>query len=119
VGWVVGGRGGINLLLVPLIRHFVIKHVLRVAPSQELSSSVLRQGRHVTLHAPRLPRRLLLGPHPLPKRGLVLLVLLGASELLEDHLNVVAFLVIIDLAHQRREIVARRDIKSVRQGRVG
>jgi hypothetical protein len=95
--------------------------MLRVAISQELPPSVLRQGRHVTLHSPRLPCRLLLGAHPLLKGLLVLLVLIGASELLEDHRNVVAIVVvdIATLAHQLRDIVARRNIKSARRARVG
>lgn len=116
-----GASGTGYLVLVPLIRHLVIKHMLRVAISQELPPSVLRQGRHVTLHSPRLPCRLLLGAHPLLKGLLVLLVLIGASELLEDHRNVVAIVVvdIATLAHQLRDIVARRNIKSARRARVG
>ena len=121
LGGFVGVGGGTNLMLVPLVRHLIIKDMLRVPPSQELPSPVLGQGRHVTLDAPRLSRCLLLSPHPLPQRGLVLLVFLGASEFLEDHLDVVALVVVvvIGLAHQGREIVARGHIKSAWQGRGG
>ena len=118
-----GASGTGYLVLIPLIRHLVIEHMLRVAISQELPPSVLRQGRHVTLHSPRLPCRLLLGAHPLLKCLLVLLVLIGASELIEDHRNVVAIVVvvvvIVTVAHQLRDIVARRDVKSARRARGG
>ena len=116
-----GASGTGYLVLVPLIRHLVIEHMLRVAISQELPPSVLRQGRHVTLHSPRLPCRLLLGAHPLLKCLLVLLVLIGASELIEDHRNVVTIVVvvIVTLVHRLRDIVARRDVKSARRARGG